>query len=258
MSLPEFDLSSPYTSSSIIYFPALEYQDFPSSQVKLIYFITGNPGLIAYYGPFLSTLHNILSQSSKRSSHSAGAKEPSCQTSRFAILGTSLTNFVPPYVVQESLSPLTLADQISLSHLRLETMCQRLQTKESITSPIQVYLIGHSVGAYISLSISAVYRSSQDENLLQRSSALNTEAAILLTPTIADIALSQSGSVFTPLSTLPGFTSSVGALVGILTALLPISFVAWVIGRAMHLPEHIASPTAGLVRDWGRGVREAL
>jgi hypothetical protein len=258
MFLPEFDLSFPHVSSSFIYHPATQRPGPESSQVKLIYFITGNPGLIAYYGPFLSTLYSLLSQAHKPSSDIARSRSKSSPSPRFAILGTSLTNFAPSCMVPESHSPLSLADQISLSNLRLETFCGRLQIQESTTFPIQVYLIGHSVGSYISLSISSACHPSHDPDHLPKYRVFNTEAAILLTPTIADIALSQSGRVFTPLSTLPGFAGGVGMLVGILTALLPVSFVAWIIRRVMQLPEHIAVPTAGLVRNWGRGVREAL
>ena len=141
----------------------------PPTVTYNIFFITGNPGLIAYYTPFLSTLASLLSTTST-----------SPAPIRYRIRGHSLAGFTsttsfPP-------SPYGLAQQISLAAANLTSFLAPPHRSDDNTQ--RTILIGHSVGAYILLE-------------LVRRSPRPILGGILLFPTVTHIAQSPSGQKLT-------------------------------------------------------------
>ncbi|KAK4446845.1 hypothetical protein QBC34DRAFT_304345 [Podospora aff. communis PSN243] len=158
--MPSISLPSPHKSNA-------------QRQRVLIYFIPGNPGLIAYYHPFLTTLRTLLNDSESR---------PDSKTTYHihgqTLLGFSDADHPSPFNAQTN-PPFTLEDQI------LHTSA----TLASISSGYsKVLLIGHSVGAYIAIESFHRHHISPNPN-----PSLNLHSAILLFPTISHIAQSPNG-----------------------------------------------------------------
>ncbi|KAK0652814.1 hypothetical protein B0T16DRAFT_388015 [Cercophora newfieldiana] len=150
----------------------------------LIFFIPGNPGLIAYYQPFLNTLRALLNEAE---SH------PSSTTS-YHIHGQNLLGFtdtdhaVPFGPRPHAIPPFTLEDQIT--HVS-STLAGTLTAGFA-----KVLLIGHSVGAYI--AIEAFHR-----HHVSRKATPSLHSAILLFPTISHIARSPNGKRLSLLADTP-------------------------------------------------------
>ena len=145
----------------------------------LIYFITGNPGLILYYKPFLSTLHSSLGSYS------------STNSARFHICGHSLRGFefqddqnvTPPE------KPYSLAEQIDFQEDLLYSHIRSHRARTGNTP--KVILMGHSVGAYILLELiknhpKRIEGGEEDFDLI---------GGVLLFPTITHIAQSPLGMI---------------------------------------------------------------
>lgn len=154
--------------------PDLEAQEY------LIYFITGNPGLISYYKPFLSRLHSLLATCS------------STVSARFHICGHSLKGFefskddenakLPKH-------PLSLAEQIDFQE---DLLYRHIEShRERTGNTPKVILMGHSVGAYILLELIGHHRDKIDEG----EEDFDLIGGILLFPTITHIAKSPLGMV---------------------------------------------------------------
>lgn len=172
--------SSVETSEKICYEPSREPLD-ANSQDYLIYFITGNPGLISYYQPFLSRLHSLLVTTSRTAS------------ARFHICGHSLKGFEfdhngahggPPK------SPFNLAGQINFQE---ELLYNHVNSHRDRTgnSP-KVILMGHSVGAYVLLELIKQHRKKIDDG----EEDFDLIGGVLLFPTITHIAQSPWGKLF--------------------------------------------------------------
>ena len=148
-------------------------------QDYLIYFLTGNPGLILYYQPFLSKLHSLLTESS------------STDYDRFHICGHSLKGFEFENDKNVKLpeKPLSLAEQIEYQEDLLYSHI-RSHRKRTGNNP-KVILMGHSVGAYILLELiknhpKRIEEGERDFDLI---------GGVLLFPTITHIAQSPLGMV---------------------------------------------------------------
>ena len=145
----------------------------------LIYFITGNPGLISYYKPFLSKLHSLLGSCS------------STDSARFHICGHSLRGFEfqDDQNVKPPKKPLSLAEQIEFQDYLLYKHIRSHRARTGITP--KVILMGHSVGAYILLELiknhpKRIEDGEQDCDLI---------GGVLLFPTITHIAQSPLGMI---------------------------------------------------------------
>lgn len=135
----------------------------PGDQIYLIHFITGNPGLIPYYRPFLEKLNDELIASS---------------TARIYISGHSLLGFD---LLKHDPKMYTLKDQVADQERKLEHYVRR--------TPFQtpkIILMGHSTGAWIMLEL--IQRNPHEYNL-------DIIGGILLFPTIIDIANSPAGRI---------------------------------------------------------------
>ena len=157
-------------------------------QEILIFMITGNPGLISYYKPFLSTLDTLLSSSA----------------SRFYISGYSLAGF-------DSLKKAPLVGLLEqIDHVE-QKLYDRVNAFRRWIGPRnvcpKVILIGHSVGAYILLELIRQHRTKifdegeEDFDLI---------GGILLFPTITHIAQSQQGKIYNVSCTLASHLAKIG------------------------------------------------
>jgi hypothetical protein len=201
----------------------------------LVYFITGNPGLIAYYNTFLSTLHDLLSS------------PPNTSSNVFHIHGQCLAGFedssTPPTKM-----PYSLEDQISLSLTSLQGL--RVPSGPQKSQPYtSIILIGHSVGSYILLEIINRFRKS--------SSPLTIRAGILLFPTVTHIAQSPSGVKISKLLQIPDFPRRASVLAKNLVLLVPTSVLKWLVGVVTRMPEDAAEVTTRFLKSQ-MGVWQAL
>lgn len=210
----------------------------PSASHHLIFFITGNPGLIGYYNTFLRTLYQLLSEGADSSSSKV-----------FHVYGESLAGFEEDDTPsKETGCPYVLEDQIDARLLALKD--QRISTGPRQGDQYDsMILIGHSVGSYILLEMLQRLRNS--------SSSVNVRAGILLMPTVMGIAESSSGVMLSSLFRIPGFAKGGSLLAKGL--LWPISkpMVKWLVGTILRMPEEGAQVTANFLKS-SMGIWQAL
>lgn len=195
----------------------------PSSN-HLIFFVTGNPGLIHYYTTFLESLQDLLNPESKNKS------------ANIHIYGQSQAGFSDQDVPMSSI-PYSLEQQIhiSLSRLQSLTMSQNYDN---------IILMGHSMGSYILLEII-------------RRSSLNITGAILLFPTITHIAQSPSGVKITKLFRIPEFPRRAAVAAKIWLSLFPGGVLKWLVGIVTGMPSEASEVTTGFLRS-KMGIWQAL
>jgi pimeloyl-ACP methyl ester carboxylesterase len=207
----------------------------------LIFFISGNPGLIDYYEPFLSTLRELLDSSS------------SLEHTQFHIYGQDLAGFDDndhePFSSQHK--PHTLEDQIqnnlkTLQNLRIQSGAREGDFYD------QVLLMGHSVGSYMALEL--CHRVLQDPELAPR---LRLGSGILLFPTIEHIARSAAGTRLDLLRRIPVLGPNAYLLARGFLALWPRAALDWFLGTVMGFPAHAAAVTARWLKSRD-GVWQAL
>ncbi|OAL35587.1 hypothetical protein AYO20_05206 [Fonsecaea nubica] len=196
----------------------------------------------------------------------------------------------------------TLREQIALTYARVEYLVQRLQDRKSPSThiseqePVQVVLIGHSVGAYIALELVRLWHERHHQRQRHQHVPLDTAAnpnkeggnddtptlamdscesgtkpppasswaistCILLTPTIQDIHLSPSGRVATPALTYLPFLPSLAhtLLHTVLLKLLPSMLFAALVSRltGMRAGSHGFETTIAFLKST-QGVKQAL
>lgn len=149
--------------------------DDDSAQDYLLYFISGNPGIISFYEPFLSKLHKLRSISSNP---------------RFHICGHSYKGFEISPHAQNLGGPFSLEQQIQDQENRLYHHVKHHSFAAS--KPPKVILMGHSVGAYILLELVRRHKEYIDRS---QQADVDLIGAILLFPTIEDIAKSPLGRI---------------------------------------------------------------
>lgn len=165
----------------LYYTPVLD----PSNDGKqdvLIYMLPGNPGLITYYQPFLSTLHTLLQSS------------PASQNANFYVCGYSFAGFetLPAEDEQSAEYPLRLRDLIKDTNDRLYSHIETHRSSHAAHErSLKVILMGHSVGAYILLELIQRHK----ENIDKGKEDFDLIGGILLFPTITHIAQSRSGMI---------------------------------------------------------------
>ncbi|OQE21492.1 hypothetical protein PENFLA_c014G01725 [Penicillium flavigenum] len=228
----------------------------PSDQKTTIFFISGNPGLIGYYHPFLSLLSKYLDEEKEENLPS----RPS-----FKIYGCSLGGFEIDER-QPSLSSngidLDLEDQICFVQGKLTAVMGdegNVNGSDNAKGTVdagtrqKVILIGHSVGAYIAMEILRRYREAKPE------SAFDIIGGAMLFPTVKDIAASPSGQKLTTLlSIIPRLAVVVSLFARLFTFLLPASLLRSVVRLVMNDPPvHALDTTCAFLKSRG-GVRQAL
>lgn len=155
------------------------------SKTLLLFFITGNPGLIEYYRTFLTLCFNSL-----RKKHSAR---------RIKITGTSLRGFEvqnqhnnTPGSPDSAKGPYDLEQQIEYIGQVLDAAIEDVTAQGT---GAEVILMGHSVGSYILLEVlrRRKQRASVEEGFTSNAKVI---AGICLFPTVTHIAKSPSGKKF--------------------------------------------------------------
>jgi pimeloyl-ACP methyl ester carboxylesterase len=154
----------------------------PAQITYLIYFITGNPGLIEYYRTFLTHLYGLLSQNTA-----------SDRSIEFQVYGRSLSGFemtsseIKTYKYRKD-PPYGLQDQIRHAEDDVVEIVEDL--KDNGAKDVRVILIGHSVGAYMSLEI---VRRLRAHGLAGEDFDTRIAGIVGLFPTVVDIARSETG-----------------------------------------------------------------
>ncbi|OTA98324.1 hypothetical protein M426DRAFT_28560 [Hypoxylon sp. CI-4A] len=213
----------------------------PQIRDILIFFISGNPGLVNYYDPFLSTLRRLLDGT------------PSFQFTRFQIYGQNLAGFRDddhePFTRQQK--PYDLEYQIQ--HMLTALKQLRIETGPRKGLPYhEVLLVGHSVGAYIALEL--FHRLLHDEALAEH---VNLTSGILLFPTIHHISSSPNGWKLNLLRRTPVLGDNAYRVAQTFLHLLPRNALHWIVRKVMGFPAHGAEITT----DWLKsrdGVWQAL
>jgi pimeloyl-ACP methyl ester carboxylesterase len=219
-------------TSKIYFCPASENA---VASYHLIYFITGNPGLISYYNTFLGTLHELLGTKFDGSSH------------QFHIYGQSLAGF-EDNDTPAATAPYSLEDQINFSFRSLQS--QAIPSGQRKDQPYDsVILIGHSVGSYILLEILQRLRNS--------ASPPNVKAGILLFPTVTHIAQSPSGVKMSTLLRIPDFPRKASLVAKSLVWLAPRAALKWLVGLVTRMPHDAAEVTTAFLKS-RMGVWQAL
>ncbi|OBT89394.1 hypothetical protein VE02_01438 [Pseudogymnoascus sp. 03VT05] len=225
-----------------IYLPPLSTSTSAQTKHHLLVFLPGNPGYPGYYAPFLSALRAGLPDSP-----SEDAVHIRCLT---------LPGFAPPPTDPQpqpnsppppqtsflSLSETTSALLTTIIGLRIPSGPRAGEPHDSLT------LLGHSVGAYLVLSVLSQLPATTRA----------TTRAILLFPTITDIAHSPSGAVLAPLLRYVPFVPEVTGLLargGLYP--LPRPWLESVVGAITGQGNEAAKVTSEFLRS-KEGVRRAL
>jgi pimeloyl-ACP methyl ester carboxylesterase len=258
---------------------------------RITFFVTGNPGLIAYYHAFLSILSTTTPTSEgvvagfslggfEIDDHHVGDKQ---HPAKYPDQGLETSQF--PGGVPDSGKIWGLEEQIDLTERRVRALVKSVYDHygnegmhddsggSEEPQEQEVILLGHSVGAYIVLELlrrHAEERKSKqvDGGGFAESVDFNIKGAILLTPTVFDIALSQSGRVLTPLvEYVPGFAMLVAAAARGMGTVLPRAWLRELVRRVTGMPDQDRDASGGRTSALDatvafltsvKGVRQAL
>jgi hypothetical protein len=153
-----------------------------ATRTYIIYFVTGNPGLIEYYRTFLTHLYGVLTRDTA-----------SNRDVEFQVYGRSLSGFemksheintmkwhkIPPYGLQ---------DQIRHAEDELADLVE--DVSDDGQRDVRVVVMGHSVGSFIALEI---IRRLRAHGLVGEDYATRIVGGISLFPTIMEIFKSENG-----------------------------------------------------------------
>lgn len=246
----------------------------PAERTYIIYYITGNPGLIEYYSTFLTHLYGLLTRHTSSNPF---------ETIDFHIFGRSLSGFEAdsqhrPRKEKRDRPPFGLQEQISHSEAALEELVR--EVRNGGAKDIRVIMMGHSVGAYIMLEITRRLREKVEKKV---DDGIRIVGGVCLFPTVAHIAHSPSGKKSSvrfrakPVSNsacmtctwntvadypqwllkIPTFATMASLLAKTLTFLIPTSFLSLLIRTSMSFPPDAARVTAAFLHS-PHGVHQAL
>ena len=229
----------------------------PPETVTVIFFITGNPGLISYYNSFL----RLLSEGAGKNAIVAGASLAGFGSVSGLSAERDLASelFYPPGFERKPIYD--LQDQIKLSYHRLDYLVESIRKSYSKTAdlPFRVTLLGHSVGAYIALEVVRLKHEQSVGIVTQDAITYSIAATILLTPTVQNISHSLSGKIATPvLSTLPFFPSLLQLGASTLAYSLPMSWLENVVSTVTGMKVQDALQTTVSFLAKPGAVKQAL
>jgi pimeloyl-ACP methyl ester carboxylesterase len=214
--------------SGILSYPSIEdYREPAYRRHCLIFFVSGNPGLIDYYKPFLFTLRQLLDETEKREDVS------------IHIYGRDLAGFGDhdhePFTVDRS--PHDLEFQIQNIYKNLASLAVPNGSRKGAPFD-EVILVGHSVGAYISLEIfhRHLHNSSPAPHLRLKS-------GILLFPTVSHIAQSPSGRWLNRLRATPFLDRNAHRIAKGFVSVWPSWALNWFMRTALGFSAHGAAVT---------------
>ena len=155
----------------------------PAIRTYLIYFVTGNPGLVEYYRTFLTHLYGVLTHNTA-----------SDRSIEFQVYGRSLSGFEMNDAEIKTMKwrkqpPYGLQDQIRHSEDELAELVEEVKESGGARD-VRVILVGHSVGSYICLEI---IRRLRAHGMVGEDFETRVVGAVGLFPTVVDIARSESG-----------------------------------------------------------------
>jgi hypothetical protein len=165
----------------------------PGTRRYLIYLVTGNPGLVEFYRPFLTYLYAVLSKNELN------------ERIVFEVYGRSLGGFEVGSGARQGVDKrrrrtkrlYDLEDQIDFVEAGLvECSAQLTRGAEGIKP--KVIIVGHSVGAYILMEVIRRHRLRLEQQI-SAEARLDNEPDILggvcLFPTVVNIGISKKGRV---------------------------------------------------------------
>lgn len=247
-------------------------QDDTKGTTRLVFFLTGNPGLLSYYHEYLALL------------------AASDEGQDYVIVGLSLGGFeddeldeadeellFPDAVAakrsakrrSEEQAWWSLSEQVELAVARIDDVVRRLQRDVKVT------LMGHSVGSYLAFEVvrSAHERAGRLSEPTEDASGVlgvgsvatptptwRVEACVLLAPTIMHLAQSPSGIKAAPLLATVSFLPWLLQLAASgMTWALSEGSTRWLIARFMGLgPELDGVTTTTRFLQSAGGVRQAV
>lgn len=153
-----------------------------ATRTYIIYFVTGNPGLIEYYRTFLTHLYGLLTRDTA-----------SDRDVEFQVYGRSLSGFeMKSHEINtmkwHKLPPYGLQDQIRHAEDELTDLVE--DVSDDGHRDVRVIVMGHSVGAYIALEI---IRRLRAHGLVGEDYATRIIGGVALFPTVMEIVKSESG-----------------------------------------------------------------
>ncbi|KAK8247617.1 hypothetical protein HDK77DRAFT_425932 [Phyllosticta capitalensis] len=249
----------------------------------LIYFITGNPGLIGYYDLFLSYLNLSL----------ADRLPPSTQVN-FDVFGRSLSGFesearggflrrrcaASGYPAEAAggrgaglrpgaRPPFGLEEQIKGAEWALWDHVQGMreqQQEQGDFDPLadddepNIILVGHSVGAYVAMEILRRWREKVNDagtKEVNEDQPGRIVGAVCLFPTVTHIAKSDSGKKFSALLSIPWIALILHMLATLLTFWIPSALLFHLVQLVARMPEDAARTTTAFIKS-RHGIRQAL
>lgn len=174
-------MSQPLSAKIYLHTPA-EPGKKPAQKTYIIYFLTGNPGLIEYYRTFLTHLYGLLTHNTA-----------SNRDVEFQVYGRSFSGFeldakdIKTYKYRKD-PPYGLQDQIR--HAEDDVVELVESVKEGGARDVRVVLMGHSVGSYVALEI---VRRLRAHGMAGEDFETGIAGVVGLFPTVVDIARSESG-----------------------------------------------------------------
>ncbi|KAF1851105.1 uncharacterized protein K460DRAFT_302907 [Cucurbitaria berberidis CBS 394.84] len=217
-----------------------------ASRTYIIYFLTGNPGLVEYYRTFLTHLYGLLSRDT------ASSRDVEFQVYGRSFSGFEMNTSDIKTMKWRKQPPYGLQDQIR--HAEEDVVEVVEEAKEQGARDVRVVLVGHSVGSYISLEI---IRRLRAHGMAGEDFDTKIVGAVGLFPTVVDIARSESGMKASPFLKNSNFATFASILVSFLTCFLPVSLIAMLVAKFMDFPEDAAHTTASFVKS-PFGIQQAL
>jgi hypothetical protein len=214
----------------------------------LLFFITGNPGLVSYYEPFLTHLHTILSSDDPtRRYHYYGSSHAGFDTKTVPTIISDLPHLsIPAAEAQRPAmkdGPYDIEYQIDFKIAELTSIVQSWPEGRQV----EVVLIAHSMGSFIILEmlhkINQLYdalpsaTSAGKQRAGQKVVALppSPKLALLLFPTVVEIAKSPSGQQLGPFFRSTNFPERGQAIVNFLLWFVPLWLLHFIL---VHLAGH--------------------
>ncbi|RAL14199.1 bifunctional triacylglycerol lipase/ester hydrolase [Aspergillus homomorphus CBS 101889] len=236
------------------FFHTLSAKKPSSSSPVLIYFISGNPGLISYYYPFFT--HLIEKLKPLVSEHNGN---PTIHLHGHSLAGFEVSasgdsaSAAEPYYHD-------LEDQIRFVQHKLDECVTGIANAASTPTPKpRIILIGHSVGTYMAMELIRRHRERTSSSSTDAFPTFDIISGILLFPTVVDIAKSPSGRKLTTLlSFLPHLALIASFFARALTTLLPGFLLRGLVALVMGSPPQEAVDTTVAFLRSRRGVRQAL
>ena len=241
-------MPNPSLYPSIINIPTSQHHKTQRQRRYLVYFITGNPGLIAYYHSYLHALHSSL-----HSTTTCTEDDPTYRVYGRSLAGFELNNVVDTVgrSGERKRRVYSLQEQIEYVECGMLDVATSMRREEEIVSnpdlveesssvvkcnnvhearngghyntskesrqeqPVQVILVGHSVGAYIAMEILQRHKhrlrkhdtaskgitksNGEDKNKAMKNvrDAIDVAGVICLFPTVTHIGKSRNGRMFT-------------------------------------------------------------